>query len=95
MTVKWTDPVTDKDTLWLSGAADQKSFGRILSDIQDHFGSASCLAEFDIEYYRWEHEAACSCCRDSGTYGDFYKVTRRAEPCEDTVNYLLSSLHRF
>lgn len=95
MSKEWVYPENDKDTLWLANAEEQKSFGRILSDIQDHFGSASCLAEFDIEYYRWEYESPCSCCRGSGVYGDFYKVVRRTEQCPDTVNHLLTNLHRF
>lgn len=88
-------PENDKDTLWLCNALDRRSFGELFYAIKEHFGSAIGLAEVDIEYERWTYEYSCSCCReDNGRYGDYYKITRRAQPDPDTVNHLIADLQR-
>lgn len=90
----WSYPVSTEEKLWISNADDRRSFGKLLEEIRDHFGSASSLAEFDIEFTRWTHEDPCSCCRDTGVHGNYMEITRRKEPCEYTVNHLLSDLYR-
>jgi hypothetical protein len=90
----WSYPENTEVKLFISQADDSRSFGSLLSDIRDHFGSSSTLAEFDIEFTRWTLEDPCSCCRDSGVYGNYWEITRRDEPCEYTVNHQLSDLYR-
>lgn len=92
MSKKFQYPVNDSRTLWIPGAEEDRSFGRLLTSIQDHFGTSIGLAELDIEYFNWTLEDPCSCCVGSGVYGDYYKVTIRKERCPYTVNHVLSDL---
>lgn len=90
----WDFPVNSESKLFIAHAEDRRSFGDLLSLIRAHFGGAPSLGEFDIEFIRWTHVRECSCCSDSGTYGNYWEITRRQEPCEYTTNYLLSDLCR-
>lgn len=88
-------PVSDENTFWRAGSDDPISLGHLLSDIQDHFGVDSTLDQFDIESYRWTLEDPCSCCRDSGVYANYYKITKRGVPCVDTKSITINDLHRY
>lgn len=91
---KWVYPTNTEDKLWISNADEAKSFGELFEAIQCHFGPASTLGEFSIEVTRWTYEESCSCCRDSGTYGQYYEITKLKELDEYTVNRFLSELHQ-
>lgn len=92
MSSEWSYPKDSEDTLYISQADTPCSFGDLFYRIRLHFGDACQLNQFDIEYERWTHESGCSCCRDSGTYGDFWKVTRRATPDPECAAVLISTL---
>ena len=94
MSKQWSYPENTVDKLWIANAEDSRSFGTLLATIREHFGSASALSEFDIEFTRWTNEEPCGCCRDSGVYCNYWEITRRNDPCEYTVNHLLSDLYR-
>lgn len=91
---EWSWPENTDSKLFISRADAGQSLGDLLTQILDHFDGTPALGEFDIEYTRWTHVESCSCCRDSGVYGDFWEITRRKEPCEYITNTPLSELCR-
>lgn len=82
----WTYPQNDSKTLWIPNADEDRSIGRLMGNIQDHFGSAMVLSGLDIEYYHWTLEEPCSCCTGSGVFAHYYKVTIREERCPYTAD---------
>lgn len=87
----YSEPENTPETLYINYYGSSMSFGDLAHRITGHFGMEANLDMFDIEVERTQVRG-CSCCNDNSDYELYLVITKRKEPCDDTIDRLVDSL---